>query len=115
VIPRGVTRKDEVSVGIGISPLAIRVSSPETGFISSMSEEDIRTETPNGKVFFGRLPNRVPMNIVKLVFQSARVKQLDLIIAGRESLTTNISEVSEDGEPWSLGTGDGIGDSARMI
>jgi len=48
VIPRGVIWKGEVSVGIGISPLSIKVFSLVTGFISSMSKEDIGIETPGG-------------------------------------------------------------------
>jgi len=35
-------------------------------------------------------------------------------ITGRVSLTTGTSEAAEDAEPWSVGTGDGIGDFAKM-
>lgn len=34
---------------------------------------------------------------------------------GRVSLTISTSEVTEYGDPWSLGTGDEIGDFTRMI
>ena len=36
-------------------------------------------------------------------------------MTGRVSLTTGTLEATEDGDPWSLGTGDGIDDFARMI
>lgn len=55
---RGVTRKGEVSIGIGISSLSIKVSSPETGFVSSISEEDIETKTPEGVM--GNLLQKAP-------------------------------------------------------
>jgi len=45
VIPREVTWKGEVSVGIGISPLVTKDSSFVMGDVSSMLEEDIRIET----------------------------------------------------------------------
>ena len=48
VTPREVTQKGEVSIGIGISLSETKDSSLETGAISSMSEEDIRTETLGG-------------------------------------------------------------------
>jgi len=50
VTPRGITWKGKVSAGIGILPLFIKVSSPETGFVSSMSEEDIKIETLEGVI-----------------------------------------------------------------
>lgn len=36
-------------------------------------------------------------------------------MTGRLSRATSTSGATEDGDPWSLGKGDGIGDSARMI
>ena len=48
MIPREVTQKGEFSIGIGISPLAIKDSLLVTGVVSSMSKEDIGTKTPGG-------------------------------------------------------------------
>jgi len=37
-----------------------------------------------------------------------------LLTTGRVSLATDTSGAVKDGDPWSLGTGDKIGNSARM-
>jgi len=48
MIPKEVTWKGEVSVGIGISPLVMKDSSLVMGDVSSTLEKDIGTETPGG-------------------------------------------------------------------
>jgi len=54
------------------------------------------------------------MNFVSLVAWSTRVNRLDTRNNGKSITRNGTSGAAKDGDPWSLGTGDKIGDSARM-
>ena len=116
--PRGVTLKGGVMAEIEVSTLVTMGVSLAMGDVSSILEEDIGIETPVGVKGVSSLEGSQIGFQCRSSKSSSRVREFSgwtLRITGRVPLPTGVSGAAEEGDPWSLGTGDGIDGSARMI